>query len=254
MSPRIDQRVAQVVLGIFIVLAALLTNLWGQADVQGQWSTLPYLMPTNAVHAALLHNGKVLVIAGSKSTDGTPSKEAALWDPQTGSITTQSTTWYMFCNGMLALADGRILVDGGTIQSNPFLGSPQAAIYDPATNIFTDVQNMAHGRWYPTVTMLNDGRIMTFSGLNETTGATNNAVEIYTAGSGWSQQYVASWVPPLYPRMHLLPNGNVFYSGSASPSRLFDPSTKTWTTVGSTKLGTYAHLRLCSAVLIDARQ
>ena len=42
---------------------------------------------------------------------------------------------------------------------------------------------MAHGRWYPTVTTLGDGRVMTFSGLHET-GGTNTAVEIYTAGLG----------------------------------------------------------------------
>jgi hypothetical protein len=236
-SPTIRCGVAQIVIAVFAVLGVFVPSTWGQADVQGQWSTLPYLMPTNSVHAELLYNGKVLIIAGSKSTDGTPSKEAALWDPQAGTITTQSTSWYMFCNGMVAFADGRVLVDGGTIQSNPFLGSQQAAIYDPATNTFADTQNMAHGRWYPTVTMLSDGRIMTFSGLNETTGATNNAVEFYTVGSGWSPQYTASWTPPLYPRMHLLPSGNVFFSGSTSPSRLFNPATKAWTTVANTNLG-----------------
>ena len=40
---------------------------------------------------------------------------------------------------------------------------------------------MAHGRWYPTVTTLGDGRMMVFSGLNET-GRTNRALEIYTVG------------------------------------------------------------------------
>jgi Domain of unknown function (DUF1929)/IPT/TIG domain len=236
-SCRVPARVAQTVLGLFVILGALVPGMWAQADVQGSWSTLPYLMPTNAVHAALLYNGKVLIIAGSKMTDGTPSKEAALWDPQAGKITTQSTSWYMFCSGMVPFSDGRVLVDGGTIQIDPFLGSQQAAIYDPATNTFTNTQNMAHGRWYPTVTMLSDGRIMTFSGLNETTGATNNAVEIYTVGSGWSAQYPASWTPPLYPRMHLLPNGNIFYSGSSATSRMFNPSTKVWTTVANTKSG-----------------
>ena len=54
---------------------------------------------------------------------------------------------------------------------------------------------------------------MTFSGLNET-GGTNTAVEIYTVGSGWSPEYAAGWTPPLYPRMHLLPDGRVLYSGS----------------------------------------
>ena len=49
---------------------------------------------------------------------------------------------------------------------------------------------------------------------------------------------MANWTPPLYPRMHLLPSGNVFYSGSASPSRLFNPTTKAWTTVANTNLST----------------
>ena len=59
-----------------------------------------------------------------------------------------------------------------TCQYDPFHGQPRNAVYDPATGVFTDVQNMAHGRWYPTVTMLGDGRVMTFSGLTET-GGTN---------------------------------------------------------------------------------
>lgn len=64
---------------------------------------------------------------------------------------------------------------------------------------------MANGRWYPTVTTLGDGRVMAFSGLDEN-GNTNTSVEFYTVGSGWSQHYSAGWTPPLYPRMHLLPN------------------------------------------------
>src|SRR5215471_9929507 len=31
----------------------------------GQWSTLPYTMPINPIHAALLHTGKILITAGS---------------------------------------------------------------------------------------------------------------------------------------------------------------------------------------------
>ena len=70
---------------------------------------------------------------------------------------------------------------------------------------------MAHGRWYPTVTTLGDGRVMTFSGLLEV-GGTNTSVERYTVGSGWSQQYAAGWTPPLYPRMSLSTDGRVFFS------------------------------------------
>ena len=43
--------------------------------------------------------------------------------------------------------------------------------------------------------------------------------------------YPAGWTPPLYPRMHLLPDGTVVYSGSGTGSRIFNPSTHTWTGV-----------------------
>jgi len=44
-----------------------------------------------------------------------------------------------------------------------------------------------HGRWYPTVTELNDGRMMTTSGLNETDGGNNNTSEIWD-GQHWSAE------------------------------------------------------------------
>jgi hypothetical protein len=140
----------------------------------------------------------------------------------------------MFCNGMVVLPDGRVLINGGNLAYDPFRGHKKNAVYDPATNTFTDIEDMAHGRWYPTPTVLGDGSVMTFSGLNESTGATNTAVEIYTAGSGWSQEYPAGWTPPLYPRLHLITDGRVFYSGSGRGSRLFDPLTKTWSNVVAT--------------------
>ncbi len=198
-------------------------------------------MPINPVHVALLSNGEVLVVAGSGNCpplqSGCPSgppygpsngSGALLLNPVSGQTISQfSLSWDMFCNGMVLLQDGRALIDGGTIQYDPFYGQPQAAIFDPATNSFTNTESMAHGRWYPTVLTLDDGRIMAFSGLNEN-GASNTAVEFYTVGSGWSTPYIASWTPDLYPRLHLLPDGNVFYSGSQPVSKLFNPSTTTW--------------------------
>jgi hypothetical protein len=175
----------------------------------------------------------VLIVSGSGNVAGNTNYQAATWDPQTGAITTQPVTWDMFCNGMVVLPDGRPFVNGGTLQYDPFHGEPRSAVFNPTTNSFTDVQNMAHGRWYPTVTTLGDGRVMTFSGLNEN-GNTNSSVEIYSVSSGWSSPFSASWTPPLYPRMHLLPNGKVFYSGSTTLSRIFDPSAHTWTNVATT--------------------
>src|SRR5207302_17519 len=60
----------------------------------------------------------------------------------------------------------------------------------------------------------------------------------YTMGSGWSTEFTAPWTPDLYPRLHLLPNGTVFYSGAQTTSKLFDPSTITWNTnIASTNYG-----------------
>ena len=136
----------------------------------------------------------------------------------------------MFCNGMIVLPDEqRAFIDGGTLAYDRFFeGSPKSSIFDPATNTFTNAQNMAHGRWYPTVLTLGDGRIMTFSGFLETGETTNTTVEFYTVGSGWSSPVTAPFTPDLYPRLHVLPNGKVFYSGAPPVSELFDPVSATW--------------------------
>ncbi len=225
-------------LGTVVVLMALVASgaprLGAQVSLQGQWTTLPYLMPINPVHPTVLNNGRVLIVAGSGNVATETNFRSTIWDPQAGTFSTRSHAWDMFCNGAVVLPDGRVLIDGGNLAYDPFRGQRKTSLYDPATDTFTDVENMAHGRWYPTPTVLGDGSVMAFSGLNESTGATNTAVEIYTAGSGWSPEYPAGWTPPLYPRLHLISDGRVFYSGSGRGSRLFNPSNKTWSPVIAT--------------------
>jgi hypothetical protein len=204
-----------------------------QAGTQGQWRTLPNPVPINPVHVALTRTGQVLIVSGSGNVATESNYRAATWDPVSQIFQTQALNWDMFCNGMVVLHDGRVLVNGGNLQYDPFWGERRNAVFDPLTGLFTDIQNMAHGRWYPTVTTLGDGRVMTFSGLLET-GGTNTSVEIYTVGSGWSQEYPAGWTPPLYPRMHLNTDGRVFYSGSTRSSRFFNPATNAWSSIVAT--------------------
>jgi len=232
------------------VMGVLPPGLMGQAPTVGSWSTATYTMPINPIHVTLLHNGKILVVAGSgncpPSQSGCPSSSpygpgnqsgALVLDPSTGNITQFNVSWDMFCNDMVPLPDGRVFINGGTLQYDPFFGLSKSSIFDPVTNTFTDVpKDMAHGRWYPTLTTLGDGRLMTFAGVDEN-GNTNTTVEIYSVASGWTSPTNSGWTPPFYPRMHLLPNGKVFYSGSTSVSRLFDPAAQTWSNVATTIYG-----------------
>jgi hypothetical protein len=215
------------------VAASSPRGLLAQAATQGQWRTLANQTPINPIHVALMNNGDVLIVAGSGNVATETNFQAAVWDSGSQTFLTRALAWDMFCNGMVVLHDGRVLINGGNLQYDPFHGEPRNAVFDPATGLFTNIQNMAHGRWYPTVTTLGDGRVMTFSGLLET-GGTNTAVEIYTVGSGWSPEYPAGWTPPLYPRMHLSTDGRVFYAGSGRGSRFFNPATNTWTAVVAT--------------------
>ena len=211
--------------------------------IQGTWKTLPYLMPINPISATLLRTGKVLIVAGSENdasnnSPGAESYRNAIWDPTgtTGnSITVQEIEYDVFCSGTSALPDGRPLVIGGTSDYS-FKGENRASFFDPLTSQFVQSQQMANGRWYGTATTLGDGRVMAFSGLN-LSGGTNNTVEIYdlqNAGAGWSSPTTAPFSPPLYPRMFLLPNGKVYYTGQGSggnnaASWIFDPSAQSWT-------------------------
>ncbi|MEO6969775.1 MAG: galactose oxidase-like domain-containing protein [Chthoniobacterales bacterium] len=212
------------------------------AVTDGLWETLPYLMPINPIHCTLTHDGQILVVAGSENNPpehAAGQYYAAVWNTQAGTINVQLLLWDLFCNGMLQLGDGRPIIVGGSSAVAPPYGDYRASIFDPATGEFNEVESMAHGRWYATVTNLGDGTFMAFSGLEEVggtkpdddggPGVVNKTVEIYKIGSGWSQPSTAPWIPPLYPRMHLLPNGNVFCSGEQRASDMFTPSTQTWT-------------------------
>ena len=227
----------------------------------GLWTTLPGTMPINPIHAAMLHTGKILIVSGSGNCPPTQagcpqgpqySQGAALMDLSSGSITTMPTSWDMFCNGMSIMPDGRVLINGGTkgygslavvgvAGEIPFTGFVNTSIFDPGTESFVDTSPTAHGRWYPTTTELNDGSIMTTSGLNDTDGSKNNTSEIWD-GQKWGAEIPGNpnisdfpgFQFPLYPRMHLLPTGHVFYSASSSATVDLDPSTSTWKLVAWT--------------------
>lgn len=224
---------ARLVLAVLAVLVAHGVGAPAQAGAQvhltGEWRLLPQRLPINPIHVALLRTGRVLVVSGSENDPTVTTYRAAVWDPGSGSMAVQDIPWDLFCNGMSFLPDGRVLTTGGNLQYNPFRGIRTTTVFDPVTEQFSQLQDMARGRWYPSNLALGDGRTMTFSGWLEG-GGTNNAVELYSVPGGWSPERFAPFTPPLYPWLHLLPDGRVFQAGAGVTSHVFHPATQTWTT------------------------
>lgn len=85
----------------------------------GHWSVLdvPEEFRVNAIHAALLRTGKVLIIAGSgndRKAFESGSFKSLLWDPKTDEFKLVATPADLFCGGHVQLPDGRLLIAGGT--------------------------------------------------------------------------------------------------------------------------------------------
>ncbi|WP_411114462.1 galactose oxidase-like domain-containing protein [Streptomyces sp. 029-5] len=98
----------------------------------GSWEILdvPKEYRTNAIHAALLHTGKVLIIAGSgnnqkKFDEG--SFDTILWNPADNSFKKIPTPEDFFCSGHSQLPDGRLLVAGGTARYEVLDGEVERA-------------------------------------------------------------------------------------------------------------------------------
>jgi hypothetical protein len=195
-------------------------------STEGQWTVLDYKMPIRAVHSTLLKNGKVLLIAGSgNSVDAFQSGtfKASIWDPVTGVFNTLSVPKDMFCAGHVTLADGRVLIQGGTksYPTNPgganYGGLKDSWIFDPDTNIFTPINDANEGHWYPTLTALGNGDVWMAGGLKEDTTGAVNTEHFSLAQNKWLpgnqvQQTWSFW--GLYPSMHLMADGRLFYSGT----------------------------------------
>ncbi len=85
----------------------------------GSWKQLdiPKEFRTNAIHAALLHTGKVLIVAGSGNEQKKFDKgsfDTVLWDPKADTYKKIATPADFFCAGHAQLPSGRMLVAGGT--------------------------------------------------------------------------------------------------------------------------------------------
>lgn len=218
-----------------------MTNDITEAATKGIWEILPCNSQVLAVHAALLHTGKVLFFSGSGNDPDKPAAHdfrSVVWDYENGTFHRPVTPIDFFCAGQSFLSDGRLLVAGGTKQYDPFQGLKDAYLFEPTTETWIRVQDMADGRWYPSLVTLGDGRILAVSGLREV-GTSNRINEIYSNTIGWTPLPSSKFDWPLYPHLFLLRDGNIFYSGGNMGGRAglnplkLNLTTNTATTIGN---------------------
>jgi hypothetical protein len=198
------------------------------ASTQGKWGA-PFATPIVAIHMHLLPTGKVL-LWGHQG-------DAQIWDPAApnAGFTRVSKAYPVFCSGHTFLADGRLLVAGGSIDGPR--GEARAALYDAASGAWSLTGSMAQGRYYPTLTALPDGRALAVSGNDENRDIVT-IPEVFD-GTGWRRLTSAPLAigNPFYPDMFVAPNGRVFLAGFPEKSAYLDLSgTGAWTPVATRRV------------------
>ena len=190
--------------------------------------------------AILLPNGKVLIAGGVSIAYPVqqPLASAELFDPSTHSFTlTGSMTVPRNSPGAVLLANGKVLVVGGTEDLS-------AEIYDPSTGAFTSAGNMVSAGTGSSEsaldlrrpTLLQDGRVL-IQGVN---------AEIYDPATGeFSLTSAYADADPLWLTNTLLQDGRVLLTGLAGctnlcasgAAELYDPRTGTFSSAGSMAAG-----------------
>ncbi|MBX9364007.1 kelch motif-containing protein [Streptomyces sp. WAC04114] len=302
----------------------------------GKWEIVdfPEEYRQNTIHAALLRTGKVLLVAGSgNDQDNFDAKkfDTRIWDPVKGTVKKVPTPADLFCTGHTQLANGNLLIAGGTkryeklqgdvtkagglmivhnenpdapitlpagttftgkkngktfvskdpvlvprakkvfdkatgrfLRNDPglgriyveaqkrgkkyetgtqdnyrvhglkgadakntygiaqklaldkkdFQGIRDAFEFDPVAEKYIKVDPMKEARWYPTLTTLSDGKILSVSGLDDIGQLVPGKNEVFDPKTkkwtytGKVRQF------PTYPALFLMQNGKIFYSGS----------------------------------------
>ena len=177
--------------------------------------------------ATLLEDGHLLVAGG---TNNGPLDSARLYDPaQNTWSNAASMTIPREGAAAVLLHSGKVLVAGGqtsaTGRGAPSY-TPTAEIYDPANDTWASAGSMSTGRFQPTMTVLEDGRVLVAGGSGDvdTGGGVNAAVsldsaEIYDPATGAWSDAAAMSVPRAMHTATLLPDGNVLVAGGYDEAR-----------------------------------
>ncbi|HEX2032272.1 MAG TPA: galactose oxidase-like domain-containing protein [Actinomycetota bacterium] len=176
-----------------------------------------------------------------------------------------SATHDLFCVDQKLLHDGTVLLAGGTEwrnQEHEAFGDDETRIFEPSIDTFRSVEPMREPRFYPSLVTLPDGRVLATSGTRRVVFSFLNPEpafsqvrlsEIYDPSTEkWEDAGMDRLSLPLYPRLHLLPDGTIFYPGVGefwAPfgetgdqgvwgfRRVYDPASESWTMMDHSRYG-----------------
>lgn len=211
----------------------------------------PRRWPVIGIHAFLLPSGEVLHYAYSEA-EGAPDERryldgshALVWHPRRETFFDVSWHGTAFCSGHSFLPDGRLFVTGGLMQERcPTQGRVETWLFDPFSFEWTQGPDMNSPRYYPTNLTLGDGTVMILSG-NDGRCEINPVMELFDPDRGSNGKIVSvsagARFLPVYPRVHLLPDGRVAHVGPQESTWVWSPQSKSWSRLNNTRLRTPRH-------------
>jgi len=203
------------------------------------------------VHAVMLRTGRILIWSGhAENMHNAYARHVWEWDPLAAPIDPNNTAGWkpnpanaikhtpsndVFCCFHVQLQDGRILLMGGADHAHDAFGIPQVSTFDPMHGgtggpvSFDPRMDMWYGRWYPTAVLMEDDRVLVFSGhraFTDPISDINSLVEVFREAKSYDPEIQgtlslmgAGGVPfygdfPTYPGMHLVPGNRIVHSGT----------------------------------------
>ena len=183
----------------------------------------------------------------------------------------------LFCSDQVLLENGDVLTTGGTsYYSEPHVpGTPYGVaeleglrntrIFHPRNDTWTQTGSMHYGRWYPGLVTLPNGNVFVAGGVTKLikpvypkspadSGHNVRQSETFHLSTGkWTYNGKrADKSLPLFPRLHLLPDGKIYFDAVGqvfnpdgqdtsevewNNAAVYDPATRSWADVGVPALG-----------------
>ncbi|MCX4664060.1 kelch motif-containing protein [Streptomyces uncialis] len=100
------------------------------------------------------------------------------------------------------------------LDKKDFQGIRDAFEFDPVAEKYIRVDPMKEARWYPTLTTLSDGKVLSLSGLDEIGQLVPGKNEVYDPETKEWEYTEGIRQFPTYPAVSLMQDGRLFYSGS----------------------------------------